>query len=103
MVDGGAQSQQNIKKNKELKLACQGGLLEAGRKYIKNENFLYYQMQRIPTKKTFKGVIRSRVLALATTEEMSAALGKQGVTNIRKIFIRKGEERIQTNFFIPDI
>ena len=49
---------------------------------------------------TSKGVIRSRELALATEEEIASALGKQGVTNIRRISIRKGEQRIQTNTYI---
>ena len=39
------------KKNKEWNLVCQGGQLEAGRKYIKNENFSYNKMQNIPTQK----------------------------------------------------
>ena len=38
-------------------------------------------------------------MALATEEEITSALGKQGVTNIR-IAIRKGDERIQTNTYI---
>ncbi len=41
---------------------------------------------------TSKGVIRSRELALATEEEIASTLGKQGITNIRRISIRKGEE-----------
>ena len=41
-----------------------------------------------------------RELALATEEEIASALGKQGVTNIKRISIRKGEERIQTNTYI---
>ena len=45
-----------------------------------------------------KGVIRSRELALATKEEIASALGKQGVTNIKRISIRK-KERIQTNTY----
>ena len=49
---------------------------------------------------TSKGVIKSRELVLAKEEEIASALGKQGVTNIRRISIRKGEERIQTNTYI---
>ena len=49
---------------------------------------------------TSKGVIKSRELELATEEEIASALVKQGVTNIRRISIRKGEERIQTNTYI---
>ena len=50
-----------------------------------------------------KGVIRSRELALASEEERALALGKRGVTNIRTISIRKGEERIQNQHFHTDI
>ena len=49
---------------------------------------------------TSKGVIRSREVALATEYEIASALGKQGVTNIRRISIKKGEQRIQTNTYI---
>ena len=44
-----------------------------------------------------KGVIRNRKLALATEEEMAAALGNQGVTNIRRVNIKKGGEKVETN------
>ena len=49
---------------------------------------------------TSKGVIRSKELALATEDEIASAMGKQGVTNIKRISSRKGEERIQTNTYI---
>ena len=49
---------------------------------------------------TSKRVIRSRELALATEDRIASALGKQGVTNIKRISIRKGEQRIQTNTYI---
>ena len=49
---------------------------------------------------TSKGVIRSRELALATEDEIASALGKQGVTNIKRTSIRKGKQRIQTNTHI---
>ena len=44
---------------------------------------------------TPKGVIRSRKLSLATSEEIRAALGKQGVTDHERITFRKGGEKIQ--------
>ena len=43
---------------------------------------------------TSKGVIRSRELAFATEDEIASALGKRGVTNIKRISIKKAEERI---------
>ena len=43
---------------------------------------------------TSKGVIRSRELALATKDEIASALGKQGVTNIRRI----SSEKANTEF-----
>ena len=48
---------------------------------------------------TSKGVIWSRELALAIEEEIASPLGKQGITNIRKISIRKGDQRMQTNTY----
>ena len=47
-----------------------------------------------------KGVIRRIELALATEDKIASALGKQGVTNIERISIRKGEQQIQTNTYI---
>ena len=46
---------------------------------------------------TSKGVIRCWELALTTEEEIASA---QGVTNIWRVSIRKGEQRIQTNTYI---
>ena len=39
-------------------------------------------------------------MALATEDEIISVLGKQGVTNIKRISIRKGKQRIQTNTYI---
>lgn len=38
---------------------------------------------------TLKGVIRSKELSLATPEEISSALGGQGVSDYRRISIRR--------------
>ena len=48
---------------------------------------------------TSKWVIRRRKLPLPIAEEMTIVLGKQGVTNIRRISIRKDEKQIQTNSY----
>ena len=39
-------------------------------------------------------------MALATEDEIASAQGNQGVTNIKRISLRKGEQRIQTNTYI---
>ena len=64
---------------------------------LKMKTFYTMKCRANPYEKlnTFKGVIRSKELALATEKEIASALGKQGVTNIR-ISIRKGKERILT-------
>ena len=36
-------------------------------------------------------------------DEITAALGKQGVTNYKRIIIKKGGEKIQTNAYIPTL
>ena len=41
--------------------------------------------------------MRSRELVLVTKEEIAATMGKQGVTNPRRIFIRKAEEQKLTD------
>ena len=80
------------KKNKKSKLACWGGQPEEGRKHSKNENFPQYIC---PHERC--NISKSRELALATAEEKSAASGKQEVTNIRRITIKKGREKIETS------
>ena len=85
-----------MKITKEWKLACLGEQLEA-MKNFHTAKCRSYQHERLNTS---KGVIRSRKLPLAIAEEMTVALGKQGVTNIRRISIRKGEKQIQTNSYI---
>ena len=74
-----------------------GGEPEAGKKYIKNENLPYKKSHE--KLNTSRGVIRIRKLSLATEEEISIAVGKQGVTNIKRITIRK-EEKIETITYI---
>ena len=49
---------------------------------------------------TSKGVIRSRELALANGRRDAGSPGKIGFTNIKRIIIRKGEEKIETNTYI---
>ena len=39
-------------------------------------------------------------MALATEDEIASTLRKQGVTNIKRISIRKDEQRIETNTHI---
>ena len=71
-------------------------------KTLKIKTFHTTKCRAYPHEKlnTSKGVIRSRELALATEDEIASTLGKQGVTNIKRISIRKGEQRIQTNTYI---
>ena len=69
---------------------------------LKTNTFHTTKCRAYPREKlnTSKGVIRSRELALAAEYDITSALGKQGVTNIKRISIRKGEQRIQTNTYI---
>ena len=57
-----------------------------------NKNVSYDQMQSVPAWENQ----HFQELALATEDE----IGKQGVTNIKRIYISKGEQRIQTNTYI---
>ena len=91
---------QNMKITKEWKLTCLGEQLGASRKHPQNENFPHCRAFPHERLNTSKGVIRSRKLPLAIAEETTVVLGKQGVTNIRRISIRKGEKQIQTNSYI---
>ena len=91
-------SPKNIKKTRNGNLLVEGDR----QKTFKIKTFHTTKCRVYPHEKlnTSKGVIRSRELALATENEIASAQGKQGVTNIKRISIRKGEERIQTNTYI---
>ena len=88
---------QDIKKTRNRNL-----LVEVdSRRPAKNFHTTKYQVYPHERLNTSKGVIRSRELALAT-EEMIAALGKRGVTNIRRLVVRKDEEQIKTKTYIQN-
>ena len=63
---------------------------------LKIKNFQMTKFKVYPHEKlnTLQGVIKSRELSLATAEEITAALGKQGITEYKRIIIRKGREEI---------
>ena len=71
---------------------------------LKMKTFNMLMCKAYPQEKlnTPKGVVRSRELALAAVEEITAALGKQRVAEVKRIIIRKVEKKIQTNTYIPD-
>ena len=68
---------------------------------LKMKTFHRTKSQAYPCEKlnTSKRVITSRELSLATAEEITTGLGKQGATDIKRI-IRKGRGEIQTNTYI---
>ena len=49
---------------------------------------------------TSKGVVRSSELSLCTLDELKSHLANQGVTDIKRISIKRNEETINTNTFI---
>ena len=52
------------------------------------------------TLNTSKGIIRDRRLYCCSDEEIKENLAKQGVTNVRRILIRKNNEQVKSNTFI---
>ena len=54
-----------------------------------------------PTLNFSKGVIKSPDLTLCSLEEIRLHLKPQGITEIRRIFIRKETRTIDTNTYIP--
>ena len=100
-------TQPNQTKPKNVKKTRNGNLLvevdsRRQAENIKIKTFHTTKCRAYPREKlnTSKGFIRSRELALATEDEIASALGKHGVTNIKRISIRKCDERIQTNTYI---
>lgn len=53
-----------------------------------------------PTLNSSKGVIRNKELSLCTTDEILNELKNQGVTNVKRISIKKNDEVIYTNTYI---
>ena len=49
---------------------------------------------------TSKGVVRSSELSLCTIDELKSHLANQGVTDIKRISIKRNEETIKTNTYI---
>ena len=49
---------------------------------------------------TSKGVVRSSELSLCTIDELKSHLANQGVTDIKRISIKRNEETINTNTYI---
>ena len=49
---------------------------------------------------TSKGVVRSSELSLCTLDELKSHLANQGVTDIKRISIKRNEETINTNTYI---
>ena len=66
---------------------------------LKMEKFRNYKCKAYPHERlnSCKGVIRSQELSLAIEEEIKTALRKQGVTDHRRISIKRNGERILTN------
>ena len=95
-------SLKNVKKTRNGNLLVEVDSQRQAENILKIKTFHTTKCRAYPHEKlnTSKGVIRSRELALATEDKIASALGKQGVTNIKRISIRKGEERIQTNTYI---
>ena len=95
-------STKNVKKTRNGNLLVEVDSRRQTENILKIKTFHATKCRAYPHEKlnTSKGVIKSRELALATEDEIASALGKQGVTNIKRISIRKGGERIQTNTYI---
>ena len=89
-------SPKNVKKTRNGNLLIEVDRRRQAENILKIKTFHTTKCRAYPHEKlnTSKGVIRSRELALATEDKIASALGKQGVTNIKRISIRKGEERI---------
>ena len=47
-----------------------------------------------------KGVVRSKELSLCTIEEMKKEMKKQGVTEVKRVTIKKESKPIETNIYI---
>ena len=87
-------SPKTVKKTRNGNLLVEVDSWRQAENILKIKTFHTTKCRAYPHEKlnTSKGVIRSRELALATEDEITSALGKQGVTNIKRISIRKGEQ-----------
>ena len=91
-----------VKKTRNKNLLIKVDSWRQAESILKMKTFHMMKCRAYPHEKliTSKEVFRHRELALVTEEETVSALGKLGVTNIRRISIRKGEEWIQTYTYI---
>ena len=95
-------SPKTLEKTRDGKLLVEMNSQRQAENILKIKTFHTTKCRAYPREKlnNSKGVIRSRELALATEDEIASTLGKQGVTNIKRLSIRKGEQRIRTNTYV---
>ena len=69
---------------------------------LKMEKFHNLKCRAYPHAKlnTFKGIVRSKELSLATPEEIETAFKKYGIKEYRGVTIRRNDETIQTHTYI---
>ena len=84
-------SPKTVKKTRNGNLLVEVDSRRQAENILKIKTFYTTKCRAYPHEKmnTSKAVIRSRQLALATEDEIASALGKQGVTNIKRISIKK--------------
>ena len=84
-----------VKKTRNSNLLVEVDSRRQAENILKIKTFHSMKYRAYPHEKfnASKRVIRSSELVLAIEEEVASALGKQGVTNIRRIFIVKSESR----------
>ncbi len=69
---------------------------------LKMEKFhnLKYRDNQHAKLNTFKGVMRSKELSLATPEEIETSFKKQGIKEYRRVTIRRNDKTIQIHTYI---
>ena len=70
---------------------------------MKNFPTLKIEMYPHKTLNSTKGVIRKKELSWCSMEEISAKLIKQGITDIKRITLKKENHTMQTNTYIINL
>ena len=92
----------NVKKLRDGNLLVEILREKQGKNILKLDTFCDLRCQVSPhrTLNTSKGIIRDRRLYCCSEDEIKEGLAKQGVTNVRRIQIRKNNEMVKTNSLI---
>ena len=91
----------NCEENHKQHSTCSGRLQKYADNLNKMETFdnLKYKIYQYTRLNTLKGIFRNRDLLLSTLKEVKSAFGKQGVTDYKRVTIRRVLKKYKHTFW----